>query len=473
MTIAKKTRLVASALMLAGLVEAVSSWRWLQMLGDELGRSTGSTTEKLALAGELKAAANIMRTGQRGILLNTLQNDAKGAEATQRDYRKNSENALALVANLRPLLNDGEEQSGIDALESAIRLHMSCFRQVSGLCQEGKLQEAQAAYKQTGAPSGAAMELQASGLMAMERSLMQASAESGRQTLRSANLALLGTSLLALILLIIALLVIRVLQRRLRQFVKELGEGAAQITTSASQIASSSQSVAAGVSAQSSALDEAARTGAEVASMSRSNVANARSATEVMLAMDARIGEGNRTVDEMVASMREITTSGSEISKIIRVIDEIAFQTNILALNAAVEAARAGGAGTGFAVVADEVRNLARRSAQAAQDTTRLIENSIAKSNEGAGTLQKVTLVIQDITENSGQVRSLIEKVHAESREQARGTETIASTVSQIERVMQSNAAASEQSAAASQELATQAAAIRRAASDLQEAVGS
>jgi methyl-accepting chemotaxis protein len=472
MTITKQMHLVVGALVLAGIMQGVASWRSMRIQGDELAGSTGSTAEKLALAGDLKGAANIMRTGQRGILLNALEHDAAGADATGRDYRKNSDNALALAATLKPLLGAAEEQSVMAALETAIEAHMSCFRQVASLCRSGNIQEAETVYKQTGAPAGATMERQASQLMAIERKLMTASAESGRETLHFANLTLLGASLVVLALLSVSLAIGRNLQRHLHRFLRVLGDSVAQITSAAGQVASSSQSLAQGVGEQSSSLEEAARTGVDVTSVSRRNVENARSAAEVMVGMDARVGEGNLTVDEMVASMSEITASSSKISGIIRVIDEIAFQTNILALNAAVEAARAGESGLGFAVVADEVRNLAQRSSQAARDTTGLIEASIAKSNEGAGKLQRVTSVIRSITESSGQVRSLIEKVHQESQEQATRTETISVTVSQMERVMQSNAASSEQSAAASHELAAQAASMRHAVQELQQLVG-
>jgi methyl-accepting chemotaxis protein/methyl-accepting chemotaxis protein-1 (serine sensor receptor) len=155
--------------------------------------------------------------------------------------------------------------------------------------------------------------------------------------------------------------------------------------------------------------------------------------------------------------MKEINSSSEKISKIIRVIDEIAFQTNILALNAAVEAARAGEAGMGFAVVADEVRNLAHRSAQAAKDTTALIEESIAKSNEGNKKLQLVAGSIQQVTGSATQVKVLVDEVDVGSQEQTRGIEQIAAAVTQMETVTQRSAASAEESAAASEELAAQA----------------
>ena len=265
---------------------------------------------------------------------------------------------------------------------------------------------------------------------------------------------------------------VRGINQVLHRTVSELAEGAEQITSASSQVASSSQSLAQGASEQAASLEETSASSEEITSMTRKNAENSQSAAAKMGEVDRSVAEGNRAVEQMVTSMREITSSSDKISKIIKVIDEIAFQTNILALNAAVEAARAGEAGMGFAVVADEVRNLAQRSAQAAKDTAALIEESIAKSNEGSSKLQQVTKVIQAITGNATQVKTLVDEVSLGSQEQARGIEQISKAIAQMDQLTQSTAANAEQSASASEEMSAQAEALQHIVVQLRSLVG-
>ena len=206
--------------------------------------------------------------------------------------------------------------------------------------------------------------------------------------------------------------------------------------------------------------------------MTRKNAENSQAAATVMAEVDQHVQAGNRTLEGMVLSMQEITASSDKISKIIQVIDEIAFQTNILALNAAVEAARAGEAGMGFAVVADEVRNLAQRSAQAARDTAALIEESMAKSNEGGTKLERVAEVIHAITASAAKVKTLVDEVNLGSQEQSRAIEQISRALAQMDRVTQGTAASAEQNASASQQMSAQAEALHHVVGTLRSLVG-
>ena len=169
----------------------------------------------------------------------------------------------------------------------------------------------------------------------------------------------------------------------------------------------------------------------------------------------------NRQLGEMVTAMDEINLSSGKISKIIKVIDEIAFQTNILALNAAVEAARAGESGMGFAVVAEEVRNLAQRSAQAAKDTAQLIEDSIGKSSSGKDKVELVATAIHLMTEDFTKIKTLVDEVSQGSKQQTDGIGQVRRALSQMEQVSQGTAASAEEGAAAAEQLNAQSEALK------------
>jgi methyl-accepting chemotaxis protein len=300
------------------------------------------------------------------------------------------------------------------------------------------------------------------------------------QTLRgqasAARTKSLGSSVAIIILSLglgaLVLLNIRRMNGRLSKLTASLAESSAEVTKLCGEVNTASESLAQGSAEQAASLEETSSATEEIASMTRKNAENSQSAAVVMGTVDRNVQNGNHTIKEMMVSMSEITASSDKISKIIKVIDEIAFQTNILALNAAVEAARAGEAGMGFAVVADEVRSLAQRSAQAAKDTTDLIAESIAKSGEGSAKLQRVTEVIQAITASSSQVKTLVDEVNVGSQEQARGIEQISKSVSEMDRVTQSAAADTRESASSSRELLTQADLLNQIVLDLRTLVG-
>jgi methyl-accepting chemotaxis protein len=239
--------------------------------------------------------------------------------------------------------------------------------------------------------------------------------------------------------------------------VEALTTGMRQVASAAGQVAGSSQSLSQGSTQQAASLEETSASMEEMASMTRRNAENSQEAAASMGETERLVSDANKALGEMVTSMVAIKDSSDKVSKIIKTIDEIAFQTNILALNAAVEAARAGEAGMGFAVVADEVRSLAQRSAQAARDTATLIEESMSRANQGHQRVTQVSGAIEAITASAGRVKELVDAVSVASREQSHGIDQVTQAITQMEKVTQNTAATAEESAAASEQLSAQA----------------
>ena len=255
------------------------------------------------------------------------------------------------------------------------------------------------------------------------------------------------------------------------RIIEGMSENAAQVTDGSNQVSTSAQELAAGASEQASSLEETSSALEQMAAMTRTNAQNAKQANELSGSARAAAEEGDRTMHQLNQAMTGINESSGQISKIIKVIEEIAFQTNLLALNAAVEAARAGEHGKGFAVVADEVRNLAQRAAQAARETTGLIEDSVLKAKEGADVADEVGKALSVIVSDVSKVTGLIEGIARASEEQAQGVEQVNTAVSQMDQVTQQNAAGAEESAAAAEEMSAQAQAAQILVNELVQMV--
>jgi methyl-accepting chemotaxis protein len=189
----------------------------------------------------------------------------------------------------------------------------------------------------------------------------------------------------------------------------------------------------------------------------KTNAQNADKANELVVETKAEADNGTTQMREMLKAMEEINDFSVSVNKIIKVIDDIAFQTNILALNAAVEAARAGAAGKGFAVVAEEVKNLAQKSAEAAKETTALIEGSITKIGDGSRIVKETATALDRIVKGIENVADLVHSIAQASKEQTQGAEQISQGIIQVSQVIQTNSSISEETAAASEELSGQA----------------
>ena len=252
-----------------------------------------------------------------------------------------------------------------------------------------------------------------------------------------------------------------------------LSDTADGVLRTSREVGRASQSLSQGATEQAASIEETSASMEEMSSMTRKNADNSRDAANLMGDVDARVQASNRSLGEMVNSMASIQDASQQVAKIIKTIDEIAFQTNILALNAAVEAARAGEAGMGFAVVADEVRKLAQRSAQAARDTAGLIDASLARTQAGTKTVQQVADAIGAITDSVSKVKVLVDEVSAASQQQSQGIEQVTQAIAQMEKVTQTTAATAEESAASSEELNSQAEQALRLVEQLKAVVGS
>ena len=248
-----------------------------------------------------------------------------------------------------------------------------------------------------------------------------------------------------------------VMRQRMHESIMNIHDASDQVAAGAKNVSDASIALSQGASEQAASIQQLSASITEIASQTASNADNADNANGLTMKARNQAEIGNQDMKEMLDAMEEINSSSANISKIIKVIDEIAFQTNILALNAAVEAARAGQHGKGFAVVAEEVRNLAARSAKAAKETTDMIEGSMEKVETGREIAHKTADALNAIVGDVSSVADIVANIAKASNEQKLALEQINQGVQQVSQVVQANSSTSEEAATASQNLNQQA----------------
>jgi methyl-accepting chemotaxis protein len=472
MTIGRKLVISVGSMMAVMAVMGITSLNSLKNLNNELITATTQSARRIQLMGLIDAAGSDMLAGMRGMVMFTFGKDRARVEKSKKQFYGAADTWQSALDEVRPLIIREEARQSASRLQAALTEWRSVITEVENAAAKGDPDLAMQTALNKGLPLYEANSREATRFRQIQEENLAAQRAAGASIYSSSRGIALGGLGLALLSGGIILLVVRNTNRTLQVAAGELGQTSAQVASAAGQISSSSQSLAQAASEQAATVEETSASSEEIAAMTRKNSDDSRTAATLMNETNIVVGDANRVLQQMESSMQEINASSDRIAKIIKVIDEIAFQTNILALNAAVEAARAGEAGMGFAVVADEVRNLAQRSAQAAKDTAGMIEDSIGKSSEGRVKLEQVSKAIRAITEKAAHAKTLVDDINAGSAEQARGVEQIASAITQIEKTTQTSAASAEEAASSGEELSSQAMALRGVVDRLELLVG-
>ncbi len=471
-TIGAKLTLSFAAMLTLVLILGAASLKINLDLGNQLDNAVKVTAKKQMLAGQILASAADMTSLERGVSTSTILQQNDKATAFQRQYGEAEQKVRQYLREFAGFENSAETQAQLKALseeeEALQKTHEGFERQLAAQQMDQALKTFDdALLPHLGKMSDLTRELVAQ--QTAQLALTAQIASSKQATSRWITLSLLGLSLGVGMFVIF---VVRRVSSDLRSYTQQLASSAHGVSEAAVQISSASRSLAEGASRQAGSLEETSASSQQLKATTQSNAQNSQEATKLMARTDVQVTDANRTLGEMVVSMHAIGQASEKIARIIKIIDEIAFQTNILALNAAVEAARAGESGMGFAVVADEVRNLAGRCGQAAGDTANLIEESINTTRQGKAKLDHMSVAIRGITESTVEVKRLVDQVSASSGEQARGIEHIAEALSEVERITQQAAASAQESASASANMSEQSEAMDAVTRELVAMVG-
>ncbi len=468
------TKLIGSVGTILGLalVLGTCSTILITSLSTSMTYTLNVAAQRRTIAFEIYSSALKMQSLDRAIMLRSIMQQTAGVENHKQEYRETVDGVRKTLGEYQDLVEDDAGRRAYQAVKTQLDQLIQAHNEMLGYMDQQQFDKVQKVEDEKVMPQAEAVTAAATAMIQQEGPRVKAATEGADSKATTGRWVVTLFTAICLGVGGVIVVVVRRISSTLRSLAGTMSEGAEQVASAAAQVAGVSQSLAQASSEQAASLEETAASGQDLGAMTRKNVEHAHAASASVVETDHQVKLANETLAKMLRSMQEINASSGKISKIIKVIDEIAFQTNILALNAAVEAARAGEAGMGFAVVADEVRNLAQRCAQAAKDTAGLIEESIQTATDGSNKLNQVAEAIQGINQQASHVKELVANVSSGSQEQSRSIEQISAAVAQMQKVTQNTAASAEQGAAASQQMSAHAESMRSAVGRLLALVG-
>jgi methyl-accepting chemotaxis protein len=447
----------------AGLVTMVCVYGvsiWLVLLGassieERLRDSREVGARRLAAVVDLGRSFEVMFSGEKSQILAAWSNNQQNYDRWVGKVADAAAETGATIDTLARLSRSTSERQAAERLHTLLkdwlRLHDDVIRSIAS--QDYLV--AQTISTKQGIPIKEGTRKELAALVAQEDAALDAHVNGARAEYgRSWRIAMLAV-LIGIALTTAWGIVIRRMCRTLGTLTSEMQDRARHVLVAASEVAGSAQSLSSGAVRQASAVEETSTAMRDMAGMTRRNAEHSEMAAGLMTEVQQRVIDSNQALETMMQSMNAIRESSARVSKIIKTIDEVAFQTNILALNASVEAARAGAAGMGFAVVADEVRSLAQRSAEAARNTGALIEESIATTQAGTRHVVLVADSVGSITESVERTKKLIDEVSSATGQQTDGIDHVMRAIADMEKIAQNTAATAQQNAAAGEELTT------------------
>jgi methyl-accepting chemotaxis protein/methyl-accepting chemotaxis protein-1 (serine sensor receptor) len=440
-------------------------------LTKELESAVNVTARKQHLAGEIRTSSAEMLAAENAIVLGSVLQRSALVSQSKQTFREQLNRMQKALADFRPL-SDANALSTVSALEGQLASAGRAHEDMMQFLDKQQFDLVQKTFDDIVQPRLREIGTQAEALGRQEDDRLGAAATKAEAQRGGAYWMIALFMALTLAAACAVSLVVVQANTSLRKLASDVSRGAEQVASAAVQVCSASQSLAQCSSEQAAALEETSASMEEMSSVTHKNSENSRSTASLMNESEEVVDAAEKTVRELSVSMQEISVSGEKITKVVKMIDDIAFQTKILSLNAAVEAARAGAAGAGFAVVAEQIGHLAQECAVAARNTAEMIDDTVARVRDGGDKLNRAAGAIQEVVKHAARVKILVDEVNVGSQEQSKGIDQVSRAVAQMQQMTQQTAANAEETASAGRELDTYAEALNRVVRRMHTLIG-